>query len=244
MIFMLSSCTSSRPKENIASSIETLEKLPTTTLAFVTPVSTQSKDIWFPPTNTPFVKVIYTPQKVFYPTPFLKNLLINNAMENLDDWSNLGHSQNGSITIENNMLIMNITEPKVRMISQYKTSLPPIYYLTVQVRFNLCSKEDEAGVLVNISSPNNLIRYGFSCDGKIQIVRLLDGKPITVLPWQENSILSHGAPSINNIGVWSDANQMQFYANDKWIYTLKGKKQDNTPFLVYMADQRKQVYLT
>lgn len=235
IMFMLSSCTSSKPMENITINDVTSEKLsPTATdPAFLTPDSTQLKKFWFPPTKTPSIKIIYTPHKELYPTPSFKSFLLENALGTSDKWSNLGYSQNGSISIENNMLIMNITEPKVRMISQYSSSLPPMYYLSVQMKFNLCSNEDEAGVLINISSPNNLIRYGFSCDGKTQIVRLLDGKPITILPWQENSTLSYGAPSINTIGVWVDANQTLFYANDQWIYTFKEKNRSNTFIGVY-----------
>ena len=175
---------------------------------------------WFPATATQSPRIVVTSAKEAAHLPSFGNKFIQEEFNTLSMWSNIGIFQGGSIFLENNSITITVKEPKTRISSVYTQYFPSHYYLTLKTQVNLCSPDDEYGIILKMTSPSNLIRYGLSCNGRIQIVRVINGNSIYSLPWQTSGSIPPGAPSINSLGVWVSEEEIRFFINDQLQYTL------------------------
>jgi hypothetical protein len=71
-----------------------------------------------------------------------------------------------------------------------------------------------------MSSPGNFYRYALSCDGRVRLDRVIQGSATSPQPWIQNSAIPPGAPVPARLEVRLQGNEMQFFVNDQYQFTV------------------------
>jgi hypothetical protein len=206
---LLSAC---QPSET---ALPILETTPTTTRTSI-PTATVE---WFPATATPTV----IPTSPITPTPeYRPNLGGEILSDNFSDhgsWT-LGQTPTGNIALGINELTIAISEPKAYHFSVRQEPILGDFYLELTASPMLCQGEDQYGILLRMSSPGYFYRYSLSCDGRVRLDRIVQGTATSPQPWTNSGSVPPGAPITSRLGVWVHGNEMRFFINDQYQFTV------------------------
>jgi hypothetical protein len=208
-VYLLTACmpgeTSSPPLEN-------------TPTATVSPTQTATVE-WFPPTSTPTL----VPTQAVTPTPdFRPNLgevILSDDFSDPNYWT-LGHTSSGNIALGVNELTIAIAESEAYDYSIRQEPILGDFYLEITTSPTLCRGEDQYGVLIRMSSPGDFYRFALSCDGRMRLDRIVQGTASSPQPWTTNSAVPPGAPITSRLGVWVLGDEMRFFVNDQYQFTV------------------------
>src|SRR3990172_3933516 len=96
--------------------------------------------------------------------------------------------------------------------------------LRVTARPNLCYERDEYGVMFRmvVDSQNNYHGYIFklNCGGQARVERLENVETIPLADWTPSPGIVPGAPAENTLMVWMAKDQLHFYVNDKYLFSV------------------------
>jgi len=210
---ILSACLPMNPSQSFPADTSTPATTPT-------PPPTATIQ-WFPstPTLPPAIPPTLAPTEDM--RPGLGDLLFQDDFTKPQSWSGLGKSSAGSAAVEKNSLTIALFKPKFRMINVYANPAPQYAYIELTAQTNLCSGLDEYGLLLRYTSNASLYRYTLSCDGKVQLVRIADGVTTFPQPWQASGAVPMGAPGTTRLAVWSSGNDLRFFINDQYQFTVR-----------------------
>jgi hypothetical protein len=174
---------------------------------------------WFPATSTPTLM----PTQAVTPTPdFRPNLgevLLSDDFSDPDSWI-LGQTSSGNIALGINELTIAIAEPKAYDYSVRQEPILGDFYLEITTSPTLCRGEDQYGLLLRMSSPGDFYRYALSCDGRVRLDRIVQGTASSPQPWTTSNAVPPGAPITSRLGVWVLGNEMRFFVNDQYQFTV------------------------
>lgn len=175
--------------------------------------------VWFPPTNTP------TP----FPTPEIKptedyktnlgEVIFRDDFSSGEDWQ-LGKTGAGSAALGKNELTIAIHEPHAYISSVRDQPLLSNFYAEISANPTLCRGEDEYGVLFRVASSSDFYRFSLSCDGQVRVDRVVGGTAASPQPWTFSGIVPPGAPSISKIGVWANGEEIRFFVNEVYQFSV------------------------
>jgi hypothetical protein len=94
------------------------------------------------------------------------------------------------------------------------------FYIEITTSATLCRGEDQYGLLLRMSSPGNFYRYALSCDGRVRLDRVIQGSATSPQPWIQNSAIPPGAPVPARLEVRLQGNEMDFFVNDQYQFTV------------------------
>lgn len=194
---------------------EVLEKTPTPTTT-ITPTATVE---WFPATATPTI----APTIINTPTPeFIReqgDIILQDNFDDPNTWL-LGSTSSGNISLGVNELTIAIAEPGAYEYSIRSEPLLGDFYIEITTSATLCRGEDQYGLLLRMSSPGNFYRYALSCDGRVRLDRVIQGSATSPQPWIQNSAIPPGAPVPARLEVRLQGNEMDFFVNDQYQFTV------------------------
>lgn len=192
--------------------------IPPTETATVTPTVTATID-WFPATETPTPR----PTLVIEPTaemrPDIGNVLIENLFSSEAEWRT-GNFSSGNITLVNKTLTLAVQQSRTNLISLETKNLLTSFDLETKVNINLCRGEDVYGLVVRAASDINYYRFLVNCQGYARAERVRDGTTTLMQDWTPAG-LPPGAPIEVRLGVWASGNEIRFFANDAFVFSVR-----------------------
>lgn len=212
VVCVLSFLSACLPSE---SPVPILESTPTPTLTF-TPTATVE---WFPATATPTVMPTFPITSTPDYHPNLGEIILSDDFSAPGSWT-LGKTSSGNIALGVNELTIAIAEPKAYDYSLRQEPILGDFYLELTTSPMLCQGEDQYGILLRMASPGDFYRYSLSCDGRVRLDRIVQGAATSPQPWTNSGSVPPGAPITSRLGVWALGNEMRFFINDQYQFTV------------------------
>jgi hypothetical protein len=175
--------------------------------------------VWFPPTVTPtaFPTPVVTPTADMRPKT--GKILLQDDFSDPTAWT-LGQSDLGSVALGINELTIAIGEANAYLYSVREAPILTDYYLEITAEPNLCRDLDEYGVLIRVSPKADYYRFSLSCNGQVRLDRVIGGQASSPQPWMLSGSVPPGAPSSSRIGISAQGNQMDFFVNGQYQFTI------------------------
>ena len=175
--------------------------------------------VWFPPTATPTMIPTLPSSPTPEISPNLGEIIFNDDFTNPELWV-LGSTSSGNISLGINELTIAIAEPGAYDYSTRKEPILGDFYIEITTSPTLCQEEDQYGLLLRMSSPGDFYRYALSCDGRVRLDRIIQGTATSPQPWIQNNSIPPGAPIPSRLGVWLQNDEMRFFINDQYQFTV------------------------
>ncbi len=195
-----------------------LTPFPSTTPS-ATPTATPTV-IWFPPTATPTPSQRSTPSPTPDLLPRIGAVIWQDDFSQPDGWT-LIEAATSNITINENQLTLALAQPKGYLYSVDESAIFGDFYAEITVNTNLCSGEDQYGMLVRYQSPANFYRFGLSCDGQVRLDRIFGGVASSPQPWMLSASVPSAAPATVRLGVWASGREMRFFVDGIHQFTVR-----------------------
>jgi len=177
--------------------------------------------VWFPstPTHTPFPASTPLP-----PTPELRpglgEIIFQDDFSSAEAWA-LSETANGSVALSKNKLTIAIAAPKTYLSSTRSQPVFGDFYAEITASPNLCRGSDEYGLLIRVGSAQDYYRFSVSCNGQTRLDRVYHGQASSPQPWLLGVRVPIGSPSTSRLAVWAVANEMRFFINDEYQFTVR-----------------------
>jgi hypothetical protein len=217
--FLTTGCSPGEGKTPLAEPIPIVSP---TTLSTTTPTV-----IWFPPTQTDSPVVLSTLPPTPNQRPGIGEVLFKDDFTNLNNWLGQMHQANGSVTMEDTSVTISIAQPRTQLSSIHSQLVLSDFYLEITTKANLCSNQDEYGLILRMNSSADLLRFTLSCDGQVRIALVCQGKTSFPQPWTFSGAVPRGAPGQSRLGVWSLGKEMRFFINDEFQIAIQVSNSSN-----------------
>jgi hypothetical protein len=177
--------------------------------------------VWFPatPTHTPFptsTPLLPTPEQ----RPGLGEVIFQDDFSSALDWM-LSETAKGSVALSKNKLTIAIAAPKTYLSSVRNQPAFSNFYAEITASPNLCRGADEYGLLIRVASAQDYYRFSVSCDGQTRLDRVYRGQASSPQPWILGVRIPVGSPSTSRLAVWAVGNEMRFFINDEYQFTVR-----------------------
>ena len=196
---------------------EPTQIIPTDT-ATVTPTITATI-VWFPPTETP----TSIPTRIVEPTaemkPGIGEDILSDGFGDQLQWRT-GNYAAGNVVHVDQSVILAVQQSKGFLISFLNEPLFDQFDLKVTTTVNLCKGEDAYGVLIRAASDWDYYRFLINCDGNARAERIRNSQTLPLQDWTPTGIIP-GAPVTNRLEIWANGNEMRFFVNDVYIFSVK-----------------------
>lgn len=175
---------------------------------------------WFPrtPTPTPQIPVTQLPVEPTSSTPPAANLITADDFSDLQIWQT-DSSTAGTVAYETNALSLAVNGGKNTLSSLSAHELPSDYYLEINLDAQMCSPDDQFGLILWNNSSSGTFRIWFSCSGQVMLDRVLPSGTTVLQKWQSARKFQVGSPATNRIGVRSVNNSLEVYVNETHQFT-------------------------
>lgn len=174
---------------------------------------------WFPVTATPtsFPTYQISPTPDFRPE--IGELIFSDDFSEPTLWT-LGQSSSGRVSLGLEELTIAIAEPGAYLNSIRQEPILGDFFLEITTNPTLCRGEDQYGLLLRTSSPDDFYRYSLSCDGRVRLDRIVGGIASSPQPWTISNAAPPGAPLTSRLAVWVKGEEMRFFINDQHQFTV------------------------
>ena len=206
-LFLLSACT-------VAD-----EPIPNTPTPSETPLPPTETIIWFPATETPTT----TPTVLKSPTPEQKpgigSVILRDDFSNDSGWLT-SQTTSGNIVYGKNTLTLSVAAEKRGLQSFMQKQIPGNSYVEMTVNPSLCRNRDTYGLLLRSESENSYYRFVLACTGEVRAERYRNGELAVMQDWTVSGQLPPGAPIFARVGVWMYGNELRFFINDEYQFSV------------------------
>ena len=178
--------------------------------------------VWFPPTatitplptiennNTPVVEII----------PKFGQPLFNDDFSDSEIWPH-GKFYDGSIAFGKNELSLVVSRERGYLSTIRQGTILSDFYLEITANPSICRGEDEYGLILRATSNVDFFRFSLTCNGQTRVDRLLKGQASSPQPLTFSGAVPPGAPSMSKLAVWSNNNELHFYVNEVYQFTVR-----------------------
>ena len=192
--------------------------LPTSTPS-TTPTVTATVQ-WFPATNTPTSLPVSSSVPTENMLPGIGDRLFADTFDQPDLW-NTAISSVASAAVTGNRLLLSISGRGLPpIISLRSEPLLADFYAEATVNVDLCGSLDKYGLVFRASSVEDYYRFALNCNGQMRLERILSGLATPLGSWLSSGDVPTGAPATVKIGVWAVGNEMRFFLNDRFQFTV------------------------
>ena len=208
MIFLLTAC-----------GVQPQSLLPTLT-PDPTPSNPTATIDWFPSTETP----TKLPTVTRTPTPDLRpnlgDVLLEDDFSDEENWL-LPAGEDSSAAIVNNHITLVLSRPEWFLYSLRNEPVLGDFYAEITASPNLCSGEDEYGVMVRVTPAFTYYRFVISCDGRAKVVRVSHSGARVIVPWESSAVIPSFAPRESRLAVWAVGEDIRFFINDQHLFSIR-----------------------
>ena len=175
--------------------------------------------VWFPPTATPTLYPTPEPLPTEDMRPGIGAIIYQDDFTDPETWS-LATSPLGSIALGLNELTIVINAENTYLYSVREEWNISDFYLELTASPSMCRELDEYGMLLRFNSAGDFYRFSLSCNGQVRLDRIYQGKASSPQPWLVSYAVPPGAPSSSRLGVWAVGNEMRFFVNNYYQFTI------------------------
>jgi hypothetical protein len=175
---------------------------------------------WFPRTPTPTPQIPTSPQQL-PPTPskpISSDLITSDDFSDPEIWQTSSGTP-GTVAYEPDALSLAVAGGKNSLVSLSTHELPSEFYLEINLDAQMCSPEDQFGLILWNNSSSGTFRVWFSCSGQVMMDRVLPSGTTVLQKWQIARKFQVGSPAFNRIGVRSVNNSLEVYVNETHQFT-------------------------
>ena len=192
---------------------------PSATPELPTPEPSPTFD-WFPrtPTPTPEIPVTLQPTEPARSTPLADDQIAVDDFGDPQLWQT-SNGVAGAVAYETNALSLAVQGGKNTLTSLSTHELPSDYYLEINLDAQMCSPEDQFGLILWNNSSSGTFRIWFSCSGQVMMDRVLPSGTTVLHKWQTARKYQVGSPATNRVGVRSVNNSLEIYVNETHQFT-------------------------
>lgn len=202
------------------------ELLTPTPLPSPTPTLLPSPTIdWFPRTPTPTRERIFptpTPESTLQP-PSGGTVLIADGFADPKTWARSQGSA-GTVALDEGILSMAVTAEKGRLDSLSTHRLPSNFYLELEMRTSLCSRNDRYGLYFWRFSQMGTLTLWFNCQGQFSLEREINGARSVLMPWTDARRFMPQAPATNHLGLWARDGNLYIFLNGVFQTEFKARQ--------------------
>lgn len=146
-------------------------------------------------------------------------ILLEDDFSTADMWS-LSSRPEGGVALSKNELTIAIKENKAYIFSVREEPILSDFYLEISASPNLCKGTDEYGLLLRVTDSGDYYRFSLSCDSQVRLDRVVASTASSPQPWLLSGDVPPGAPSISRLGVRAEGNEMRFFVNGQYQFTV------------------------
>ena len=201
-----------------ACSAELHEPLSTPTIT-ETPQPPTATIIWFPATDTPTPTPVEIKTATPEQRPGVGELLMQDDFSVGTTWQTT-RSANGNMVYGNNDLTLAVSAEKRGLQSFYTPQVPGNGYLEITANPSLCRGRDTYGLLLRSQSENSYYRFVLACTGEVRVERYRNGELAVLQDWTTSGQVRPGAPVFLRLGVWMKDNELRFFINDAYQFSV------------------------
>jgi hypothetical protein len=205
---VLCSCVSTAPLPTLTPT----QAIPTVTPTFIIPTLIPS--------------ATFTPEPEPSPTPDLHtglgDLIFEDSFENNLGWD-LGQTEVGGASLVEERLSLAVRRSNSFYFIQSPAPTITDFYLEVTVRSELCSEDDEFGVMFRYRAMGEHYRFALTCDGRARVSRVLEEGEIVLVPLTQTYAIFPGLLVDNRIAIWASGNQFLFFINDLEVFSASDR---------------------
>lgn len=181
---------------------------PTATIEFPTLIPTR--------TSTPYPTATATPDLISGLGP----VIFRDMFTNDTGWVGQTTSVGGH-SFTNGWIRLAVRAPN----ASFNVFSPPLglrdFYVELTLRPDLCSEEDEAGVLFRVVDPLNYYRFSLSCDGGARVTRVVEGSEVAMIPITNTYAAFPGTLVQNRLAVMASGMQFRFFINGSEVFFIQ-----------------------
>jgi hypothetical protein len=198
-----------------------LAPAPTATPKPVAETATETATIvWFPSTDTPtlFPTQPVTPTLDYHPG--LGSLIFSDSFDQPSLWDT-STAAAASASVVRNRLVLTVNGPgPLSILSLRNQPVLGDFYAQAQVDVSLCSGQDQYGMIFRAAPGGNYYRFSVNCSGQVRPERSRNDSRLPLQDWRTTGDAPVGAPAEITIGVWAVGNELRFFLNDHYQFTL------------------------
>jgi hypothetical protein len=146
-------------------------------------------------------------------------IILEDQFDDPSKWS-LISTTGGSVAFGNGELTIAISSKREYLFSVRSGPEFVNFFAEITANPNLCRGHDEYGLLVRVSPTLDYYRYSLSCDGRVRLDRIYQGEASSPQPWLPSGAVPPGAPSVSRLAVWASGDEMRFFVNDEYQFTV------------------------
>ena len=167
------------------------------------------------------------------------NLVFSDSFDRPEVW-NTSISEEASARLARNQLVLSINEPGPLSITSLR-SQPEVgdFYAEAIVDINLCSGQDQYGMILRATPGGNYYRFTINCNGQERLDVIRNGETYALTDWLSSGDVSMGAPSQIKVGVWAAGREIRLFLNDHYQFSLVDPVFSNGTigFFIYASGQ-------
>jgi hypothetical protein len=183
---------------------------PTPTATFVFPTLLPTSTMTAAPTPTPTPDILGGLGAVVYQDDFSK----------VDGWP-IGEDAAGGTSLRDSQLFVAVRQP-----ATFRSASPPSvflgsFYALVTVRPQLCTANDEFGLIFRLTPDGNHFRFGLTCGGLAKVTRVVNNLSAPLIPPAATNYALPGPLVPNRMAVLAQGPDFRFYLNDHEVFRLR-----------------------
>ncbi|MBV6397269.1 MAG: hypothetical protein HFACDABA_02879 [Anaerolineales bacterium] len=172
--------------------------------------------IWFPATETPIPRPLTLPTGTPDWRPGLGNEIRVDNFSDEESWDTF-ESDDGVASFVDESLVLSAA-PEVYLFSLNHDLTLTDFYVEATARVNICRGADEYGLLVR-AIPRAYYRFAVACNGEVRAERIAGNERLILHPPYHTGN-ARGAPSEIRMAVWVFKNEMRFFLNDIYQFSV------------------------
>jgi hypothetical protein len=147
-------------------------------------------------------------------------VLLTDAFSQPGLWQTL-KTKAGSIDYGKDELTIAIAAPKTVLASLREGPDLDNFYLEITSTASLCRGQDAYGLLLRAASGKDHYRFVINCSGQLRVERIKNSQMLPILDWTPSGQVPPGSPLILRLGVWAVGDEMRFFVNDFYQFSVR-----------------------
>lgn len=183
-------------------------------------VSTPTPTIVIPtlrPTETATPEPSPTPTPDIFPG--LGPVLYYDRFDRMQEWD-IPETNIGGAGVMDGRFSVSVRRPNARYIILKPEPLVSDFYMEALVRAEVCSEDDEFGLVYRANEEGGYYRFTLACSGEARVSRTFNGTEVALMPKTTTHALIPGLLVDNRIAVLAQAEDFRFFINDTEVFSL------------------------
>lgn len=187
-----------------------------------TPLPATATIVWFPATATTTPGPAATAEAIPDMKPGIGNVIFTDDFSSPSAW-NTASSEQASVTVDSNRLTVAVQPGIAPVVSFRSGQVFSDMYVEITAEPSLCRGEDDYGLAFR--APNNVAYYRFAlaCNGTVGAQRVSLSSIRVLQPPIASGDVPPGAPGQVRLGVWADGQDLHFFLNQRYQFSVQDK---------------------